>query len=142
MTAKNDLRTHISEQLKQARINAGLTVTEAAEALGKSKNTIYSWELGRILPTADVLLQVMVMYGIKDFNVFLRGGKGDEAIIPLESENTATRAELTAEQAEILDLLENADERGKTAARAVLETYSKKGSTNVVHINRNIGGNL
>lgn len=137
MMKNDELRSHISGQLKQARINAGLTVTEAAEALGKSKNTIYSWELGRILPTADVLLQVMVLYGIQDFNVFLRGDHSDDTIVPLESETAHAPRELTAEQSEMLALMDAADEQGITAARAVLTTFRRGERNNVVSINRN-----
>lgn len=107
MTKNDTLRGQISEILKQSRIAAGLTVPETAKALGKSKNTIYSWELGRILPTADVLLQVMVLYGIKDFNVFFCE-KCLEAHQE-ESKPEKTPCDLTDEQRDFLSLIE-ADE--------------------------------
>lgn len=126
MPKSEALRRNISEQLKEARIEAGLSVTEAAEALGKSKNTIYSWEMGRILPTADVLLQVMVLYGIKDFNIFLKGIESEETVIAVQSKKSSRSSDLTEEQIEILTLMDEANELGRSAARAVLETFRKK----------------
>ena len=134
MIKSEELRTRISAELKRARIDAGLTVTEAAEALGKCKNTIYSWELGRILPTADVLLQVMILYGIKDFDVFTRHAERQgEFVAPMQIEYS--RRELTQEQEEMLELMDNADDQGKSAARAVLSTFRRGDRNNVVSIN-------
>ena len=72
--------------------------------------------MGRILPTADMLLQAMILYGIRDFNAFL--GIQDQ-----EKENAKT--ELTQEQSEMLDLMEQSNEQGKNAARAVLMTFKR-----------------
>lgn len=120
MPNTEELRKSIAEKLKAARIKAGLTVTEAAEALGKNKNTVYSWELGRILPTAEVFLQVMILYGINDFDSFL-----------LNKQPAAEQVEFVpqlnnAEESELLDLWNNADEQGKAAAKAVLQTFQQR----------------
>ena len=124
MMNSEELRGHIAEQLKAARIAAGITVTEAAEALGKNKNTIYGYELGRILPTADVFLQVMVLYGIKDFNIFMLNNQ----LAAFDSMENEQPQRINHEEEEMLRLMQNADEQGKSAAKAVLQTFQRKDS--------------
>lgn len=125
MMHSEELRSHIAEQLKAARIKAGITVTEAAEALGKNKNTIYGYELGRILPTADVFLQVMVLYGIKDFDIFMLNNQ-----LSFDSMENEQTQRIDQEGQEMLYLMQNADEQGKAAAKAVLQTFQRKDTGN------------
>ena len=118
MNDHEELRKHIAEQLKAARINAGLTVTEVAEALGKNRNTVYGYELARILPTADVFLQVMLLYGIKSFDVFLPNNQ-----LPFEQDEN--QQVIDCEHQEFVSLLSNANEQGKAAAKAVLQSFQR-----------------
>ena len=118
MQNADKLRERISAGLKKARIEAGLSASEAAKALGKCKNTIYAWEMGRILPTADVLLQAMVLYGINDFSVFIENSTTSK-------HTEAAKAELTPAQSEMLLLMEQSNEQGISAARAVLMTFKR-----------------
>lgn len=124
MLNTDKLREGISAGLKKARIDAGISATEAAQALGKCKNTIYSWEIGRILPTADMLLQAMLLYGIKDFTVFLQNDDESESSTPTHTED-AKASDLTPAQSEMLSLMEQSNEQGISAARAVLMTFKR-----------------
>ena len=50
--------------LKAARVNAGLTQTEAAKQLGVTKNTLSNWELGRSFPTVPQIRLIEDLYAI------------------------------------------------------------------------------
>lgn len=57
----------IGEQIKDARIKAGITQEELAEKVGVIRQTITEYESGRIKPSADVLLKIMSELKIKNF---------------------------------------------------------------------------
>lgn len=46
-----------------ARTNVGLTQTEAAKAIGISKNTLVNYERGRSVPKIDVAKRMAAVYG-------------------------------------------------------------------------------
>lgn len=50
--------------LKAARVNAGMTQTEAAEQLGVTKNTLSNWEVGRSAPTAPQVKRLVALYRV------------------------------------------------------------------------------
>lgn len=50
--------------LKAARVNAGLTQTEAADALNINRRTIVRWEQGKPKPTGKKLERLCTLYGI------------------------------------------------------------------------------
>ena len=50
--------------LKAARVNAGFTQSEAAEKLGKAKQTIAAWENGARSPKANDLITLCGVYGV------------------------------------------------------------------------------
>ena len=115
-------RANIAERLKEARMAAGITVTEVAEALGKNKNTVYGWELGRIQPTADTFLQLMMLYGISDFNFFALDSSRKH---DYEYRNHPA---YTTDEArnEFLSLLNNADSQIIKAVKALLQALQEK----------------
>lgn len=49
--------------LRQARIDAGLSVEEVALAVGRSSFTVHSYELGRVEPPLHVLSIIARMVG-------------------------------------------------------------------------------
>ena len=106
-------RDKMGEQLKEARIAAGITVTEVAEAIGKNKNTIYGYELGRIQPTADVFLQLMMLYNMSDFGAFLP----DKPKVQRSHPAFTTEASYD----EFISLLKNADAKSLAAVKAMLQ---------------------
>ena len=50
--------------LKAARVNAGMTQTEAAEQLGVTKNTLSNWEGGKSAPTAPQIKRLVALYRV------------------------------------------------------------------------------
>lgn len=50
--------------LKAARVHAGLTQAEVAEAVGKTKNTIASYELYRTIPDIETSRKLAKLFGM------------------------------------------------------------------------------
>lgn len=50
--------------LKAARINAGLTQSEAAKKLNVSKDSISNWERGKTFPDVPLLKKIESLYGV------------------------------------------------------------------------------
>ena len=50
--------------LTAARVNAGMTQPEAAEALGIGVQTIINYETGKISPRIDTVLKMVDLYGV------------------------------------------------------------------------------
>lgn len=50
--------------LRTARLQADLTVSEVARQLGVSRQTIHSWENGRHRMTINTLMKLADLYGI------------------------------------------------------------------------------
>ena len=58
--------------LKAARVNAGLTQSDVAKTLNKSKNTIVSYEKGRSIPDIETGKALASLYGLSvDELIFL-----------------------------------------------------------------------
>lgn len=55
--------------LKAARINAGLSQTDAAITIGVSRDTISNWERGKSYPNADHILRIENAYGVEYDNL-------------------------------------------------------------------------
>lgn len=51
-------------KLNAARVNAGLTQEDVAKRLGKSKNTIVSWEKGKSSPDIETGKALAKLYGV------------------------------------------------------------------------------
>lgn len=62
--------------LKAARVNAGLTQTQVAEALGKNPMTIASWENGKSTPNMRNLYALCALYKMPVRNILLPGRLG------------------------------------------------------------------
>ena len=56
--------TDLKITLEAARVNAGLTLDQASENLGTTKQTILSYEKGRTSPTIDMVLRMCELYGV------------------------------------------------------------------------------
>ena len=58
--------------LKAARVNAGLTQTEAGAAIGVSKAVISNWESGKTMTDASQIPRIEKVYGFRyDELIFL-----------------------------------------------------------------------
>lgn len=51
--------------LRAARVNAGLTLDEAAKALHTTKQTLINYEKGETSPTVDKLIEICHLYGVR-----------------------------------------------------------------------------
>ena len=60
--------------LKAARINAGKTQKDAANAIGVSNSAIVKWENGKTLPRADQLNNLCALYKVPVNAIFLPVG--------------------------------------------------------------------
>lgn len=57
--------------LKAARVNAGLTQEEAAQAINVTGKTLISWEKGVTHPTVDKLLRLCSLYDVQISDIFI-----------------------------------------------------------------------
>ena len=57
--------------LKAARVNAGLTQEEAAQAINVTGKTLISWEKGVTHPTVDKLLRLCSPYDVQISDIFM-----------------------------------------------------------------------
>ena len=57
--------------LAAARVNAGLTQEDAAQAMKVSKNTIVNWEKGKTSPTIMQARMLSELYEMPLSNIFL-----------------------------------------------------------------------
>ena len=51
--------------LRAARVNANLTLDEAADALHTTKQTLINYEKGVTSPTVDKLIEICHLYGVR-----------------------------------------------------------------------------
>lgn len=61
----------IQISLAAARVNAGMTQEQAADRMGVSKQTIISWEKGRVVPRIPEVEMLARIYKIPQDNIFL-----------------------------------------------------------------------
>ncbi|HBH94312.1 MAG TPA: transcriptional regulator [Ruminococcaceae bacterium] len=64
----------IGVQIKKARLNAGFTQEQAAEALGVSRQTISNWENEKTLPDIISVVKMSDLYNIS-LDLLLKGGE-------------------------------------------------------------------
>lgn len=57
-----ELRKKIGRDLKAARLRAGVSIPEAAKAIGVTRMAIYAWEKGETAPSADRYLRLIRLY--------------------------------------------------------------------------------
>ena len=66
-------------RLRSLREKAGLTVEEAAEAIGVSYVTLYDWEGGRKIPSLEKFPKIAEIYTVKRVKDILPNDKTDLA---------------------------------------------------------------
>jgi transcriptional regulator with XRE-family HTH domain len=54
-----------AEELRHARLAAGLTQREAAERVGVTRNTVTRWEAGETVPQGRALERAIEVYGVE-----------------------------------------------------------------------------
>ena len=65
--------------LRAARTNVGLRLTDAAEKIGVSVDTLHNWERGKTFPNVPQIKKIEELYGVeyRDINFFTDSWKGD-----------------------------------------------------------------
>lgn len=61
--ARDMSRDEIARILQDARVKAGLTQQQAADAIGRKRQTLASWETGQSQPDANTLFLLFDAYG-------------------------------------------------------------------------------
>jgi DNA-binding XRE family transcriptional regulator len=62
LLSRTELRRKIGQDLRRARLRAGVSIPEAAKAIGVTRMAIYSWEKGSRVPSADTYLMLIRLY--------------------------------------------------------------------------------
>lgn len=76
-------REYIAATLKRLRENAGLTVYQVGELVGKSGKTVSAWENNRGQPDAEMLMKLCDIYNVQDILAEFRENKRDDDNFPL-----------------------------------------------------------
>lgn len=59
-----DTRMYIGKRLRQARIDANLTAQQVADAIGRTKQSVYNWEQGRRTPKQEDIISLAKIYQV------------------------------------------------------------------------------
>lgn len=110
MDAKKHTRETIAKQLKAFRKAAGISAKDAAEAIEKKENTVYAWESGQNQPDAETFLALCNLYHA-DISEFFG----------TEPTSYSTETQLSADEAELLELWRKATPVGRESALMVLK---------------------
>ena len=73
---RNLSKSEIAAMLKRIRIRAKLTQQQAADAIGRKRQTLASWETGQSQPDVNTLFSLCDLYGISIDDVFGRSESG------------------------------------------------------------------
>lgn len=66
-------KMEIAHRLRDLRHDAGLTITEVGQAIGKTPQAVYAWEVGRNAPDFEALQKICSVYGITVGELFDEG---------------------------------------------------------------------
>lgn len=78
----------IGPKLRELRKASGLTAAQAGAQVGKSSQTIYAYEAGRIQPDAAMFLTLLNIYEAKSISVFFTDA--DKSQIAMDDFNALT----------------------------------------------------
>ena len=70
MTQDQSARTILAAKLKEYRIQAGLTIFEVGDKIGKSGKTVSAWENGHGQPDAEMFVKLYNLYNMKSMSEF------------------------------------------------------------------------
>ena len=70
-------------KIKELRYARNYTVSQLAEILHSSENTIFKWQRGECLPTLDNLLVLSMIFETPMDDIIQREGRGDEPLLPI-----------------------------------------------------------
>lgn len=89
---------NISVKIKEARLNAGLTQEQAAEALSVSRQTVSNWENGKTYPDIVSVIKMSDLYSVSLDRLLKDDGATEDYIDYLEksTDTVKSRAKLSA----------------------------------------------
>ena len=70
-------------KIKELRNQNQFKVSELAEILHSSENTIFKWQRGQCLPTIDNLLILSALFRTPMDEIIQVEGRGDEPLLPI-----------------------------------------------------------
>lgn len=99
------IRMTLATKLKEFRTQAGLTINEVGDRIGKSGKTVSAWECGRGQPDADMLLALCELYGVSSISEFY--GEAQPAVpYSIQAQKIAAAYEkATAKEKKLIDLI-------------------------------------
>lgn len=99
------IRMTLATKLKEYRTQAGLTINDVGERIGKSGKTVSAWECGRGQPDADMLLALCELYGVSSISEFY--GETQSAVpYSIQAQKIAAAYEkATAKEKKLIDLI-------------------------------------
>ena len=114
-------KEEIAQIIKKARIDAGHTQKEAADAIGRKRQTLASWETGQSQPDADTLFLLFDFYGISVDEAFHLTKKAPAP--PFGEAGVLTAQELSR----ISDAMAQMNEEGRERAVELVEDLAAGG---------------
>ena len=70
-------------KIKQLRKANAMKVSELAEIMHSSENSIFKWQRGECLPTIDNLLVLSILFDTPMDDIIQREERGDEPLLPI-----------------------------------------------------------
>lgn len=115
MDERKNARQTIAATLKTLRKKAGISVKDVAREFGINPNTVYAWEGGQNQPDAETLLKLCNLYhaDISDFY------GSEPTTLSIESQ-------LSAEEADLLELFRGATPAGRETVLNVLRSNQRQ----------------
>lgn len=111
MTQDQSARTILAAKLKEYRIQAGLTIFEVGDKIGKSGKTVSAWENGHGQPDAEMFVKLYYLYNMKSMSEFYGIEDKDE----------------TADEKELLKAFHSLNSAGKSIVLSTAKAFVKSG---------------
>lgn len=107
-------------QLRACRKNAGLSTSQVAEKVNRSKSAVEAWESGRSQPSADILILLCKLYEV-DVTAFFPPEVTQDSFQSIESIPKQLDDPILLE---LIDLWSDMDQRGRDAIMALARSLS------------------
>jgi len=91
-----ELNAIVGENLTELRKSRHLTQQELAERIGYSDKSLSKWELGKAIPSVDVLKELADFYGVTVDALLTRGAAEKKALLAKTAKNDGNKIVITA----------------------------------------------
>ena len=98
----NMSREMLSRNIRELRIERGLTQTELAKAIGVTQGAVYFWEKGINEPTAGYLVKMATLFSVSVDELLSFDGQKPLSVDAETTEMTRLFSRLTKEQRQIM----------------------------------------